>query len=201
MKFIHHKTQSPDPPNDELDRFLDAALTKYLAVDPRAGLEGRILAHLHAAEEPVEDHAWRSWLTTAVTALVIVAVVFAWRSGKTAHPQIANRPPTSTQSPLQSGTQAVSRDVKAAPGRRPVPTHRSIAHHSVAPVMASYPKLDQFPSPQPLSEQEKILASYVARFHDEAVLVAQARSEALQRDREEEMRQAESGSGDNSQAR
>jgi hypothetical protein len=66
--------------------------------------------------------------------------------------------------------------------------------------MAPYPKLDQFPSPQPLSEQEKILANYVARFHDEALLVARARSESLQRDREEDMRQAESG-GDSSQAR
>lgn len=207
MEYLNHDQRSPNQPEDELDHILDAALAKYAAVDPREGLEERILAHLRAAEGPVQGLAWGSWLATAVTALVIVAVVLAWRSGKTAHPQIANRPGTTTQTtantqnPLQSETQAVSRGAKAAPGPRPAPTHRSIARDSLAPVMEAYPKLDQFPSPQPLSEQEKILASYVARFHDEALLVARARSEALQMDGEEEMRQAESGSGNNSQAR
>jgi hypothetical protein len=47
------------------------------------------------------------------------------------------------------------------------------------------PKLDQFPSPRPLTEQEKILQSYVAENPEKAVLIARARSEALQRDLEE----------------
>lgn len=50
----------------------------------------------------------------------------------------------------------------------------------------SPPKLAQFPSPQPLSEQERILASYVAKYPEHAALVAQARAEALQQDSEEE---------------
>jgi hypothetical protein len=37
-----------------------------------------------------------------------------------------------------------------------------------------------------LSEQEQILASYVARYPDSAALVAQARAAALQQDLEEE---------------
>jgi hypothetical protein len=53
-------------------------------------------------------------------------------------------------------------------------------------VAESAPKLAQFPSPQPLSEQEQILASYVARYPDSAALVAEARAAALQQDLEEE---------------
>jgi len=57
-------------------------------------------------------------------------------------------------------------------------------------VVASTPKLEQFPSPQPLSEQEQILMSYVAKYPEKAALIAQARAEALQRDREEELAEA-----------
>jgi hypothetical protein len=66
-------------------------------------------------------------------------------------------------------------------------------------VGANSPKLDQFPSPQPLSEQEKILASYVNQFPDHAALLAQARMEMLRRDREEELRQAGADSTQDSQ--
>jgi len=52
-------------------------------------------------------------------------------------------------------------------------------------VAAVNPKLDQFPSPQPLTEQEKILASYVARFHAQAVLIARVANEEIQQDRAE----------------
>jgi len=50
------------------------------------------------------------------------------------------------------------------------------------------PKLEQFPSPQPLSEQERILANYVGKYPEHATLIARARSEALQRDQLEEMK-------------
>ena len=43
-------------------------------------------------------------------------------------------------------------------------------------VAAGSPKLDQFPSPQPLSEQEKILTNYVAQYPEHAVLIARATS-------------------------
>ena len=59
-----------------------------------------------------------------------------------------------------------------------------------AAVAEAHPKLDQFPSPQPLSEQEKILVSYVEDYPDYAVLVARLRTEALRRDELEEMKAA-----------
>jgi hypothetical protein len=47
---------------------------------------------------------------------------------------------------------------------------------------ASAPKLDVFPSPEPLSEQEKMLAAYVAQHHQQAVLIARARMAELKED-------------------
>lgn len=44
-------------------------------------------------------------------------------------------------------------------------------------VVATGPKLDQFPSPQPLTEQELALARYVREFPQEADLIATAQVE------------------------
>jgi hypothetical protein len=96
-----------------------------------------------------------------------------------------------TQGPQELGTQvAPSGQENRVHRHAPQPSQKA-NHRSPQPVVAaSAPKLDQFPSPQPLSEQEKILASYVAEYPEHAVLVAQARAEALLRDQEEEEREA-----------
>ena len=39
--------------SDDLDRALDAALAKYTSVEPRAGLDERILANLRAVSRPL----------------------------------------------------------------------------------------------------------------------------------------------------
>ena len=51
--------------------------------------------------------------------------------------------------------------------------------------MASSPRMPEFPSPAPLTEQEKILAQYVAKYPEHAALIAEARTEELHRDEEE----------------
>jgi hypothetical protein len=58
-------------------------------------------------------------------------------------------------------------------------------------VATDNPKLDQFPSPQPLTEQERILASYVALDPEHAALIAEARTEALLREAEERRKSVE----------
>jgi hypothetical protein len=59
-------------------------------------------------------------------------------------------------------------------------------------VAKALPKLDQFPSPQPLSEQEKLLASYVAAYPKQAALLAKLRTAELERERIEEQRKSQS---------
>jgi hypothetical protein len=178
----------------ELDRALDAALATYAAVEPRAGLEDRIFANLRAEQARAVGRAWWRWPVTAIAvALVVVALGLVWKSVKTSHP-VAKHPPAVIESGKQTGTQAQNRDPNSA--RPPVrtPIRRAVRHQPRAEaVAASNPKLDQFPSPQPLSEQEKLLETYVAKFPERAVLLARARQEALRRDQLEEMNAFPSG--------
>jgi len=161
---------------DDLDRALDAALAKYAAVEPRAGLEERLLASLRAERAtPPKRIPWRWTAAAAVMAAVVVAVALAWRSGQPSPPLVSGGPSTTTQAPnqappLTSNAAGVSPQV-----RRALP--RVLHHPRIAITAAAEPKLDQFPSPQPLSREELALAQYVTEFPAEARLIALAQAE------------------------
>ena len=184
---------------DDLDRTLDTALAKYASVEPRPGMEERILANLRSADATPAYHTWWRWGLAAAVAAVLLAVTFAWRSRTPSHPAIANQPTSTEHRKAEQATEVTHRDGNAIP-RLPHSAHKTHALGS-SPAVTAVPKLDQFPSPHPLSEQEQILASYVAQFHDEAVIVARVRTEALKRDREQEMREAGSDGNEDSQVR
>jgi len=181
---------------DEFDRTLEAALAKYAAVEPRTGLEERVLANLGAERARVPDHAWWRWSAIAgVSAVIVVAMALSLRSDKPSHPVVANHPPTPIQAPQERGTEIIS--IAPRSGTRPAPpsTAPKPALRPWPPdvARARAPKLEQFPSPQPLSEQEKLLQNYVAENPEQAVLLARARTEALRQDQLEEMNSFPSG--------
>jgi hypothetical protein len=188
-----HKQNATGPRgmgNDNFDREFDAALAKFAAATPRAGLEERVLANLRAERGRVPDRSWWRWSVIAAVAVVaVVAVALALRSGKPRQEVTANPPRTTTPGPHQPEKQIVSKN-EVSGVQPPTPGPRRKAGHPrhSSAALASQPKLDQFPSPQPLSEQEKLLASYVAQFHEQAVLVARARAEIAIQDREREVR-------------
>jgi hypothetical protein len=181
---------------DEFDRRLDAALANYASVEPRTGLEERVLAILRAEQARVPDHAWWRWSAiAAVAAVIVVAMALSLRSDKPSHPVVANHPPAPIQAPKEPGTEILSIAPRsgtrpARPSTAPKPAMRP-SPPEVA--MAHAPKLEQFPSPQPLSEQEKLLQNYVAENPGQAVLLARARTEALRQDQLEEMNSFPSG--------
>jgi hypothetical protein len=186
--------QSPERGSEnDLDRMLDSALAKYAAVEPRMGLEERVLANLRA--KPGTDRVWWRWrLAIAAMAVVIVAVTVALRYSKPSQPLVKNPPSITVPDPQRHETkkpetQVANRHENTAPSRKPT---RHAVEHSTQPeaVAVAYPKLDQFPSPRPLSEQEKILASYITLDPQRAALVAEARMDALRHDAEEHRRLA-----------
>jgi hypothetical protein len=183
--------------SDELDHAVDAALAKYAAVEPRAGLEERVLANLRAEHGRRVNRGWWRWgLGATAVAVVVLAIDVTWRSGRSSQPTVANRRSLVKQDLPKPGTQIAAQDDNRSRPRHP---HRSAKAHPVhsAVVIAASPKLDQFPSPQPLSEQERILASYVSEYPEHAALIAEARMEMLRRDQEEELQQASAdGNGD-----
>ena len=180
-----------------LDDQLDAALAKYAAVEPRTGLEERILANLKS--QPNSSTGMSGWRWAVVAATLLVTSLLLWRIQEPKPQHIVRRPASSQEKVLPqavakitspSSTRPIARAVLRK-ARKPVSTRPALAQ--------AVPKLDQFPAPQPLSEQEKILMSYISHSRDQAVLVARARTEALKKDREEEER--DSDAIKNSQAR
>ncbi len=173
---------------DELDRALDAALAKYAAAEPRAGLEERVLANLRAERSRTLGRAWWRWSAmAAVAAIVIVTVTLAWRSERTS-PKVATHPAFTNGGQTRATTQVATTGVRKRAHRRAAGTmQRTAALHAESSEMAGNPKLEQFPAPRPLSEQEELLQAYIARYPEQAVLVAKARTEELRQEQLEEI--------------
>jgi hypothetical protein len=49
-------------------------------------------------------------------------------------------------------------------------------------IVETLPKRDRFPTPEPLSDQEQMLAIYVQQFHREATLMARAQTRLLEQE-------------------
>lgn len=136
-----------------VDALLQASLRNYAAEAPRPGLEGRILAGVRARQHPARRRAVWSWAAAiaGATAIVALAVVHAGRR-------------QSSPLPLRTGSGAhVSAPVPAmAAPQVQVAASRPAPH--IVPRRATRPWTDprpqQFPTPRPLSEQEKLLVVY-----------------------------------------
>lgn len=161
---------------DELDLILDNALAKYAAVEPRSGLEERILSHLNSPGTIATGVAWWRWAGTFAAAFVVMILVL-WGVEKYNPQRMARRPAGSQE---QTPSQVVTNHAPVIPVRpiAPVRVRTARKHTSTQPVVvAAGPKLDQFPSPQPLSEEELALARYVHSFPKEATMIAQTQEE------------------------
>lgn len=161
---------------DDLDRALNAALAKY-AAEPRAGLEERVLENLRAETvRGVESASWRWGVLAAVATLAIIAVALNWKPGRPAHPalQVAATTPTTQATRTRVATTGEQRGVRPRLAGR---ARKATRHVSIPVTVSAQPKLDQFPAPQPLSEQEQALARYVSQFPQEAALIARAQAE------------------------
>jgi hypothetical protein len=185
-------------PNDktrEIDQWLESGLRQYTNIEPRTGLESRVLAHLQAERNQIAStHRWWWAAGTATALAAIVVAVWVWQGSREVRsPSAAINSPSTyhEESPKAAEPRPVPENARADRGapaaqvatRRPSPPSRELA-------AVATPKLEQFPSPRPLSEQEKILMSYVAQYPEKAALLAHAQAEALERDREEEADEA-----------
>jgi hypothetical protein len=172
-----------DPEKQEsgdLDRSLDAALAKYASAEPRAGLEERILANLRAADAAAKHRSWWTWGFAALAAVILVAGMIAWRSARPVHPPIATHPSTTQQAPARP--EWANRE-RTAPQKK-LAARRVTRHHPRQETVAANPKLEVFPSPLPLSEQERLLEIYVSNNPEHAALLAEARMSDLRQEAE-----------------
>jgi hypothetical protein len=161
--------------NKHLDELLDSALSAYSAAEPEPGLETRILSQLREAEIKEAPQLWNfKWVSAG--AAVIAAVLLLVLSRVSHHPAaIPDNTVAHTERPASSQT-AVKQKL---PGTKNGRHYRPQKHAPVHVENAALP-LNQrpsvFPSPSPLSEQERLLLSYYARTPREE-LVAQSNPE------------------------
>lgn len=170
-----NKRRSED---DAIDLALDAALGKYAAVEPRVGLEQRVLAQLQSESARLSNRSWWQWSAIGASAALLVIVgALAWRSNRPMK-TVAQHQSAPIEAVHSSPVQIAMNDQTHA--LRPLAvqqttTPRRHAHQS--PTVADAPKLDQFPSPEPLTEEELALVRYVRGFRQDAVIVANAQEE------------------------
>lgn len=154
---------------DRMDCWLDSALKQYGDVEPRIGLERRIMANLEARTHSVARRYWL--LALASIAVVCVSASAIWRM-EIRQPLPSNisklSPPSSIIEP-NSETGSISLpQPRKHPARVAIRPRQHIEMHSAH---SAHPQ--NFPSRSPLSERELALARYAATFPREAELIAE----------------------------
>jgi len=161
--------------NDHLDELLDSALAQYSSAEPRPGLETRILAHVRqaGATAPSPGRNWRWLWAGAMAAIAVVTIVFL--AGR--HPGVTlpgnkvvqvPQAPVQVSPPHQSGAPATVTNIPKHGRKMTVRPHFETAR------LIREQRPSVFPTPSPLSEQEKLALAYAARTPKEE-LIAQIR--------------------------
>ena len=147
-----------------IDELLDAALARQHNAEPQAGVETRILERVRtsATGQSSRRRAWVVVTAVAAAAFLVVMVRVANRSHSPAvqTPQISKVVP----SPQPNERLAASSETARQPGsRRAITTTERTEHHqrktSGRTVARHWPS--QFPTPTPLSPEERALVRYV----------------------------------------
>ena len=162
---------------DQFDDALDSALKRYSDVEPRAGLEGRVLARL--AAQPHRAGYRLRWpvIWAGVAAVVMFGMWFALPRHEKPPMTIA----IEVSPPLTSETLQPKVTHKT---QKRLGTRRKLGQHSLNGPHG--PRIQQFPSPRPTSPEELMLVEYVQRYPKEALLISQEQNEF-----EEQVQQAE----------
>jgi hypothetical protein len=145
-----------------MDEMLDSLLAKYSSEEPRPGLETRILANLSesAREEGVQGWWNLKWLWVgAVAAAIIIAALVINGRQHVAPPTnvVVNTGQPAPQEGIQPHAPAVRNEAVRISPRKPLASTRP---QNATLALSERPAV--FPTPTPLSEQEKLLLSYLA---------------------------------------
>jgi hypothetical protein len=152
-----------------VDELLDASLRQFPSDEPRAGLEGRILASARTREGAARRRGVWTWVwalgAAAATLAVVVLTMDTFR-------RPARRAPSVPAPREVIASRAEAPKVAAAALPR-VAARRTI-RAPIRPAVVQLPRSDQFPTPVPLTEQEKLLLAFVEAIPKSQVLAETA---------------------------
>ncbi|MGA2986146.1 MAG: hypothetical protein ABSG32_20260 [Terriglobia bacterium] len=132
-----------------VEKLIDASLRHYTGAEPRSGLEDRVLAGVRARQKAARRRkAWAWAMGVAAVAAMLTLLVIQWQ-----HQQPAPSPVTAKASANLSAP-ALARIAPPVPPPMPHRPRRPAAPSRVDT------RPQQFPTPRPLSEQEKLLVVY-----------------------------------------
>jgi hypothetical protein len=154
-----------------IDEMLDSLLANYSAAEPRPGLETRILANLRERPEKETVQGWWNfkwiWAGMVTAAIIIAAVLMSVRRPiePPANVIVKNNQPAA-QPQIQPHAPIAPKETARVYRRKSsaVPT----VQQNAALALNKRPAV--FPTPTPLSEQEKLLLSYLAGTPREEVI-------------------------------
>jgi hypothetical protein len=150
--------------DNHLDELLDSALAQYSFEEPRPGLETRILARVREAKATAAwpSRSWRWLWAGAMAAVALVTfVVLAGRHSRLPVPgnKVVRVPqaPVPVRPPVQSSAPAIVTHVPKHGRKSPERAHAETTR------LNREQRPSVFPTPAPLSEQEKLALVYAAR--------------------------------------
>jgi hypothetical protein len=153
--------------NQFADDLLNASLARYSTVTPRPGLEGRILANAKAAKARRTWFVWAGWLAAGAAAALIAIGVLSLR-----HRLTIPAPPTRVEvvkPTVEDGLTSAPRVQQGHAPRKPVMQR---ARPITSVVARAEVRQAVFPSPEPLTSEEKLMVKYVDKTPTEVLLAS-----------------------------
>jgi hypothetical protein len=146
----------------QIDDMLDSLLANYSSAEPRPGLETRILANLREAEKKAPQGWWNFkwiWRGVVAAAIVMAAVLISGRHRVAPPTHVIVKTSPAVHQPEIQPHAPIARQETARIHRRKLSTAPA-AQRNATLALSKRPAV--FPTPTPLSEQEKLLLSYLA---------------------------------------
>jgi hypothetical protein len=177
----------------QIDDMLDSLLANYSSAEPRPGLETRILANLREAKKESSQGWWNfKWLWAGVVAAaIIVAAVLAGGRHRIEPPKhvMAKTSPAIPEPAIQPHAPTAPKETVRIYRRKPRATKQP---QNATLALSERPA--NFPTPVPLSEQERMMFSYLENTPQE-IIVAQLPRNNDQKESEEFWADREPSSG------
>jgi hypothetical protein len=154
------------PEHDQFDLAVQSALSSYGDPGPESGLDERILARIDAEGVVRPRQRWIPWVIAAPIAAGLLLLLVLSSHSKTEPQFVRHDGALKMQAPLIQQLQTAKAIPEASKLPRPARRECDLALHNQSTAgagnAAPLPKLDVFPTPQPLTPEERALATFAA---------------------------------------